>query len=69
MEAELDHRAKRRAQELGVSFAEYVRRLIVKDLESRRQDGGIEELFGIGDSGGADVAADKDRYLDEAFGA
>lgn len=69
LEPELDHRAKRRAQELGISFAEYVRRLIAHDLESRPPHGGVEALFGIGDSGGADVAEHKDRYLDEAFGA
>ena len=67
LEPELDHRAKRRAKELGISFAEYVRRLIARDLESRVAHGGVEELFGIGDSGGADIARHKDQYLNDVF--
>lgn len=69
LDAELDHRAKRRAGELGISFAEYVRRLITKDLESGEPPTGLDELFGIGDSGGADIARRKDDYLNEAFGS
>ena len=66
---DLDHRAKRRAADLGISFAEYVRRLIALDLDTRPGNKGVEQIFGIGDSGGADVARKKDEYLDEAFGA
>lgn len=68
LDQDLDRRAKGRARELGVSFAEYVRRLIARDLdddEQHRPD--INELFGVGSSGGSHVANDKDRYLGEAL--
>lgn len=63
----LDRRAKQRARELGISFAEYVRRVIAADLAHQQTAPPIVELAGIGDSGGSDVAAEKDRYLNEAF--
>jgi hypothetical protein len=65
-----DHRrAKRRAAELDVSLAEYIRRTLRRDLGDRAQTGGISAIFGIGDSGGSDVARHKDRYLAEAVEA
>jgi hypothetical protein len=67
LEPELDHRAKRKARDLGISFAEYVRRLIKRDLETGPASGGVEALYGIGDSGGSDIARSKDEYLNEAF--
>lgn len=63
----LDRRAKRRAAELGISFAEYVRRLIRRDLGEDSSAEPVERLFGIGDSGGSDVAQNEDDYLGEAF--
>jgi len=65
-----DHRrAKRRAAELGVSLAEYVRRTLRRDLGDRAQTGDISAIFAIADSGGSDVAQHKDRYLAEAVEA
>ena len=69
LDADLDRRAKQRARELGISFAEYVRRVIARDLSGQVERSSIAHLAGIGDSGGSDVAAHKDRYLDEALGA
>ena len=71
LDASLDRRAKERARDLGLSFAEYVRRVISQDLESSSEDkrSDISNLAGIGDSGGSDVGAHKDAYLDEALGA
>lgn len=63
----LDRRAKQRARELGISFAEYVRRVIAADLAEPDAASPIVQLAGIGDSGGSDVAAEKDRYLAEAL--
>ena len=66
---ELQRRAQKRAAELGISFAEYVRRLVDRDLG---EQGGGEQpasLFDLGDSGGSDVSTGKARYLGEAFGA
>lgn len=61
-----DHRrARRRASELGVSLAEYIRRLVRDDLGGDASaDPSV--LFALGDSGGSDVAAHKDKYIGEA---
>ena len=61
-------RARRRASELGISFAEYVRRLVTRDLEEpSRPSVDISVLFDLGDSGGSDIAQHKDEYIGEAF--
>jgi hypothetical protein len=67
LDAEAHRRAKRRAAELGISFAQYIRQVVDRDLgePARRADAG--EIFGLFDSGGSDVARDKDRYVDEAI--
>lgn len=59
-------RARRRAAELGISLAEYVRRLVRQDLEGPAVPGDVTALFALGDSGGSDVAAAKDAYVAEA---
>lgn len=62
-----DHRRARvRAAELGISVAEYVRRLVSRDLGE--VDGGFDPpaLFDLGDSGGSDIARDKHRYIGDA---
>lgn len=62
-----DHRrAKQRAAELGVSLAEYLRRLVARDLGERRPGGDTSALFDLGDSGGSDVARHKDDYIGQA---
>ena len=62
-----DHRrARARAAELGISFAEYVRRLVSRDLGEDRGVTDPQALFDLGDSGGSDVARDKGPYLGEA---
>ena len=61
-------RARARAAELGISFAEYVRRLVERDLGEAHVATGTDGLFDLGDSGGSDVARHKDRYVGEAVG-
>ncbi len=68
-EPEQHRRARARAAALGVSLAEYVRRLVAADLAGRRGGVDIEAVFDLGDSGGSDVARQKDAYLAEAFEA
>jgi hypothetical protein len=65
---EEDHRrARARASDLGVSLAEYIRRLVADDLHSRRAAGPVDALFDLGSSAhGSDVSAHKDAYLGEA---
>lgn len=66
-----EHRlARRRASELGVSFAEYIRRLVRDDVGgSARPAADISAIFGLADSGGADIATHKDDYIGEALDA
>ena len=60
-------RARRRAAELGISLAEYVRRLVRNDLEGPTVRGDPTALFALGDSGGSDVSTAKDAYVAEAI--
>ncbi len=62
-------RARARATELGISFAEYVRRLVARDLGEGRRSADPGGLFDLGDSGGSDVAREKHRYVGEAVEA
>jgi len=60
-------RARRRAAALGISLAEYVRRLVARDLAKPPRKGKPSAVFDLGDSGGADVAHHKNEYLAQAF--
>jgi hypothetical protein len=67
LEPELDRRAKEKAGELGISFAEYVRRLIRRDLAVTAPKPDLRNLIGIGNSGGSDIARYKHQYIGEAL--
>ena len=45
LDPELQRRAQRRAAELGISFAEYVRGVVTRDLGVRRKDAMIGEAI------------------------
>lgn len=63
-----DHRrARRRAADLGISLAEYVRRLVQRDLTGPIAPSDPAAFFALGDSGGSDVSSAKDAYLAEAI--
>ncbi|MDQ3553415.1 MAG: hypothetical protein M3395_03265 [Chloroflexota bacterium] len=63
-----DHRnARRRANALGISLAEYIRRLVRRDLEAPARTSDPSAFFALGDSGGSDVANRKDEYVGEAI--
>jgi hypothetical protein len=63
-------RARHRAAELGISLAEYLRRLVRDDLEEPAAPArDVSSLFALGDSGGSDVAAREDEYVGEAVEA
>jgi hypothetical protein len=68
-DAEEHKRAKARAASLGISFAEYVRRLVSRDLGKEQPKGDISVIFGLGHSGGSDIARFKDEYIGEAVEA
>ncbi len=66
-EREMLHRARSRAGDLGISLAEYVRRLVADDLGDRPSNADPATVFDLGASGGGDIACDKHRMLGEAF--
>jgi hypothetical protein len=63
LDPELHRRARDRAGALGLSLAEYLQRLVAADLGEHRLPARVEDIFDLGDSGGSDVARDKDAYL------
>jgi hypothetical protein len=69
LDAEVHRRAKRRAAELGISFAEFVRRAVERELGGPEPSPDVSGLFGLFDSGGSDVARHKDAYIGEAVEA
>ena len=69
LDPELHRMTKRRAAELGISLAEYLRRLVADDLGWPASRVDPSAIFDLGDSGGSDVARRKHRYLGEAVEA
>ena len=60
-------RAHAKAAELGISFAEYVRRLVARDLGEPKPKADISIFFDLIDEGPpTDIARDKDKFLAEA---
>ena len=67
MDPELRRRAPAKAAELGISFAEYVRRLVADDLGQHRPKTDISNAFDLVDEGShTDIAHDKDKMVGEA---
>lgn len=69
LDAEEHRRARRRAGELGISLAEYIRRLVREDLGGRQTVNDVSGIIGLGDSGGSDIARHKDEYVGDAVDA
>jgi hypothetical protein len=67
LENEMQRRAHQRASDLGVSFAEYVRQLVTRDLARPEAVANIACVFDLGSSGGSDIARNKDSMIAEAF--
>lgn len=67
LENEVQRRARQRANELGVSLAEYVRRLVARDLARPKTTVEVDQIFDLGSSDGPDIARDKDFMIAEAF--
>jgi hypothetical protein len=67
LDAETQRRAHAKAAELGISFAEYIRRLLADDLGRPRRKVSISAVFNLVDEGPAtNIARDKDKMLAEA---
>jgi hypothetical protein len=69
LEVEMQRRARQRAAELGVSLAEYLRRLVARDLTRPKAATDIDRIFDLGNSGGSDIAKEKDSMIAESFAA
>jgi hypothetical protein len=67
MDPEMQRRARAKAADLGISFAEYVRRLVADDLGEQKPKPDISILFDLIDEGPpTDIARDKDKMIGEA---
>jgi hypothetical protein len=67
LESQAHRRARQRAAELGVSLAEYVRRLVARDLASPQPTVDVTSVFDLGSSGGSDIARNKNSMVAESF--
>jgi hypothetical protein len=67
MDPEMQRRAHAKAAELGISFAEYVRRLVAQDIGEPKRKTDISVLFDLIDEGPpTNIARDKDKMIGEA---
>jgi hypothetical protein len=67
LDPEVQRRARAKASRLGISFAEYVRRLVSEDLGEQKPKVDASILFDLIDEGPpTDIARDKDRMIGEA---
>jgi len=69
LDPELQRRARQRADDLGVSLAEYVRRLVARDLGNVLTPPHPAIVFDLGNSSGSDITHRKDAMIAEAFAA
>ena len=69
MDPEMQQRAQAKAAELGISFAEYVRRLVAQDLVAQNvAEYDITEMFDlVKDGESTDIARDKHKLVGEAL--
>jgi hypothetical protein len=72
LETQTHRRARQRASELGVSLAEYMRRLVARDLAGPQAEVDVTCVFDLGRSSKSDVAKNnmaknKDSMIAEAF--
>ncbi|MGA7270195.1 MAG: ribbon-helix-helix protein, CopG family [Acidimicrobiia bacterium] len=58
LDAEQHARVKQKAARMGITMAEYIRRLVARDLDSVSPEADPDSIIGIGSSGGSDIAAE-----------
>jgi len=68
-EAELASRIRERARVLGISMAEYFRRLAERDLAQPHRNVDRSAIFNLGASSGTDIASQKDQLAAQATSA
>ena len=59
--------AKRKAAREGISLAEYIRRLVARDLDTGSPVYDPSAIFGLFDSGGSKIAEGKQAMISEAI--
>ena len=70
LEPETHKRARQRASELGMSLAEYLRKLVRTDLGTSQKKADVSCIFDLGRSVGvSNIAKHKDRMIGEAIEA
>lgn len=67
LDPEIQRRARQRASDLGVSLAEYVRRLVTRDLGGPASTADPSAVFDLGTSSGSDVRRRKKAMVAEAL--
>ena len=67
LEPELEKQAQQRAHQLGMPLADYIRQLIAQDLENPAPANDPSIIFNLGNSGGTDIARDKNHLLGAAL--
>jgi hypothetical protein len=67
MDPQIQRRAQAKAAELGISFAEYVRRLVERDLGEPKPKADVSVIFDLVTEGEpTDIARDKDKLIGDA---
>jgi hypothetical protein len=67
LDPETQRRAQAKAAELGISFAEYVRRVLNENLGEPKKQADVSIIFDLGASAEpTDIARDKDKLVGEA---
>lgn len=70
LDRELHKQARKRARELDVSLAEYLRGLVKKDLGTEPKKVDVSCIFNLGEGGrDSDIANRKDEMIADAFWA
>lgn len=67
LSAEVHNRVRVRAADLGISLAEYIRRLVDRDLSQPPRITDRSLVFDLGSSTGMDIASEKPRMVAEAI--
>jgi len=68
LDNELQRRARRKAQSLGISFAEYVRRVVARDIGGAVKRPHVSAIFDLGPADEVtDIAREKEPMLAEAI--
>lgn len=66
LEAEMQRRASARKRTRHIA-GEYLRRLVARDLTRPKATVDVHGIFDLGNSGGSDIAKDKDSMIAESL--